>query len=109
MKNVLSEFINKVKSTSVKVGEIPSPIPLPVFVHAVLVALLTLAPTAFLVSRLEEKVDTINTGVMLVRNQQELDALEEATVSAEPSPSPSPSARATVKPKAVSTDSGETK
>ena len=111
MKNEFLAKLNSLKDVTVKIKDIESPIPLPVFLHAVLVAFLVLAPTIFLDLELKKQVDAIDLSVYQLKSFQELEAAKEATVSAEPSPSPSPSAsvKPTPKPKAVSTESAEEK
>ena len=105
----LNDAIAKLKAFNVKVENIESPIPLPVLIHAVLVAVLGFVPTFFLLQNVETRLDKVDTSLYLIRSQQELDNILEASVSAspsiEPSPSPSPSPRATIRPRVTATPS----
>jgi hypothetical protein len=85
-------------------------IPLPVVILAVLVAILTVAPLAFLSLNLEKKLDKLNTEVYLIKSTQELLLpKKESTKSATPSPktTPSPVAKRVVVPEASFSATGK--
>jgi hypothetical protein len=104
-------ILDKLKNMTVKIKDVPSPIPLPVLLHAVLVAFLVLAPTILLDLQLKKQVDDIDLAVSNLEQFKKIEDMQEATVSATPDPSlsPSPSVKPTPARKAVSTESAEEK